>query len=121
MTQAERQKQYTNLINLGLHPDEVAEVLADDERIDRGEKMFELPKELEEGAKKARHSGNCKGYTKPTNREKKVDTDKRFLIETLELALSPFAENVEIANLEREMTFTYNGRKFKIVLSCPRS
>ena len=59
MTQAERQKQYAKLIGLGLHPDEVAEVLADDERIDKGEKLFELPKELEVGAKKARMAGNC--------------------------------------------------------------
>ena len=120
MTQAERNKQYANLIALGLHPDEVAEVLADDERIEKGEKLFDLPKELEVGAKKARMAGNCKGYTK-TPKEKKVDEDKRFLIKTLELVLSPFAENIEIANPEREMTFTHIGRKFKIVLSCPRT
>ena len=120
MTKAEKEKQIQALKNLGLTDKEVAKVLADDEKIDKGAKLFELPKELEQGAKKARNAGNCKGYTKPTNREKKVDNDKRFLIETLELALSPFAENVEIANPEREMTFTHNGKKYKIVLSCPR-
>lgn len=109
------------LKNLGLTDEEIADVLETDKRIDKGEKLFELDKELEKGAKKARNTGNCKGYTKPTNREKKVDNEKRFLIETLELALSPFAENVEIANPEREMTFTHNGKKYKIVLSCPRS
>lgn len=118
-------KKYTDqelaLFALGLSEKEVADVLESDKRIDKGEKLFELPEELEEGAKKARNAGNCKGYTKPTNREKKVDEDKRFLIETLELALSPFAENVEIANPEREMAFTHNGKKYKIVLSCPRS
>ena len=120
MTQAERQKQYANLINLGLHPDEVAEVLADDERIDRGEKLFDLPKELEVGAKKARQAGNCKGYTK-TPKEKKVDNDKKFIMETLELALTGFVDNEKIVNPEREMTFKYKDRKFKIVLSCPRN
>ena len=118
-------KKYTDqelaLFSLGLSEKEVADVIESDKRIDKGEKLFELPKELEKGAKKARNAGNCKGYTKPTNREKKVDNEKRFLIETLELALSPFAENVEIANPEREMTFTHNGKKYKIVLSCPRS
>ena len=118
-------KKYTDqelaLFSLGLSEEEVADVIESDKRIDKGEKLFELPKELEKGAKKARNAGNCNGYTKPTNREKKVDNDKRFLIETLELALSPFAENVEIANPEREMTFTHNGKKYKIVLSCPRS
>lgn len=119
MTKAEKEKQIKALENLGLTADEIAEVLADDEKIEKGAKLFELPEELKEGAKKARNAGNCNGYTK-ANREKKVDNEKRFLIETLELALSPFAEDVEIANPEREMTFTHNGRKFKIVLSCPR-
>lgn len=123
MTQTERQLQYANLINLGLHPDEVAEVLADDERIDRGEKLFELPKELEEGAKKARHSGNCKGYTKPTNREKKVDTDKRQIINLIAETVENITDEgtVYINNAEREIEFVKNGRKFKIVLSCPRT
>lgn len=118
---AETKKKMLALKNLGLTDEEIIKVIEDDEKIDKGEKLFELPKELEKGAKKARNVGNCKGYTKPTNKEKKVDEDKKFLIETLELALSPFAENVEIANPEREMTFTYNGKKYKIVLSCPRT
>ena len=117
-------KKYTDkelaLFALGLSEEEVADVIESDKRIDKGEKLFELDKELEKGAKKARQAGNTSGYTK-ANREKKVDNEKRFLIETLELALSPFAENVEIANPEREMTFTHNGKKYKIVLSCPRN
>lgn len=108
------------LKKLGLTDEEVAEVLETDRRIDKGEKLFDLPKELEQGAKKARMSGNCKGYTK-TAREKPQDTDKRFLVDTIELALSGFAENEQIINPEREMTFEYNGKKYKIVLSCPRS
>ena len=110
----------TIMKNLECDEETAKDVIECDKRIDKGEKLFELPKELEKGAKKARNAGNCKGYTK-ANREKKVDNEKRFLIETLELALSPFAENVEIANPEREMTFTHNEKKYKIVLSCPRS
>lgn len=123
MTQAERQKQYANLIGLGLHPDEVAEVLADDERIDRGEKMFELPKELEEGAKKARHSGNCKGYTKPKERTRPIDTEKRQIINLIAETVENITDEgtAYINNAEREIEFVKNGRKFKIVLSCPRS
>lgn len=114
-------KKYTDkelaLFALGMTEEEVADVIESDKRIDKGEKLFELPEELQKGAKKARMSGNTKGYT----REKKVDEDKRFLIETLELALSPFAENVEITNPEREMTFIHKGKKYKVVLSCPRT
>ena len=107
----------TLIEKLGCDEETAKDVIECDKRIDKGEKLFDLPEELEKGAKKARMSGNTKGYT----REKKVDEDKRFLVETLELALSPFAEDVKIANPEREMTFTHKGKKYKIVLSCPRS
>lgn len=116
---ADRQKQIQALKILGLTEEDVAQVLADDERIDKGEKLFELPEELEKGAKKARSVGNTKGYTK-ANREKKVDVEKGKLIADL-LDGIPYAENVEIINAEREFTFEYKGRKFKVVLSCPRS
>ena len=107
------------LKNLGLTDEEIADIIETDKRIDKGEKLFELDKELEKGAKKARMSGNCNGYT-TSNREKKVDLDKGKLIADL-LDGIPYAENVEIANREREFTFEYKGRKFKVVLSCPRS
>ena len=118
MTKAEKEKQIKALENLGLTAEEIAEVLADDEKIDKGAKLFELDKELEQGAKKARNAGNCNGYTK-ANREKKVDADKGKLIADL-LDGIPYAENVEIVNREREFTFTFRDRKYKIVLSCPR-
>jgi hypothetical protein len=99
------------------------EIIETDKRINKGEKLFELPKELEEGAKKARNAGNCKGYTKPTNREKKVDTEKREIINLIAETVENVTDNgtVEIANPERELTFTKDNRKYKIVLSCPRS
>ena len=107
------------LKNLGLTDEEIADVVETDRRIDKGEKLFDLPKDLEKGAKKARCAGNCNGYTK-AKREKKVDPDKGKLIADL-LDGIPYAENVEIVNREREFTFTFRDRKFKIVLSCPRT
>ena len=112
-------EQIKALKKLGLSDDEIADVMESDKRIDKGEKLFELDKELEKGAKKARSAGNCNGYTK-ANREKKVDEDKRVLIADL-LDGIPYAENVKIVNTEREFTFEFNNRKFKVVLSCPRS
>lgn len=112
-------EQIKALKKLGLSDDEIADVMESDKRIDKGEKLFELDKELEKGAKKARSAGNCNGYTK-ANREKKVDEDKRVLIADL-LESIPYAENVKIVNAEREFTFEFNNRKFKVVLSCPRS
>ena len=119
-------KKYTDqelaLFALGLSEVEVADVLETDKRIDKGEKLFELSKELEKGAKKARISGNCNGYTK-ANREKKVDTEKRAIIQCMTEIAENLADNgtVNLTNAEREFDFVYKNRKFKIVLSCPRS
>lgn len=105
--------------NLGMTDEEIANVIECDKRIDKGEKLFELAETEKENSRKARQVARI---PKPqTNREKKEDADKKFLIETLELALDGFTEKVNIANPEREMTFFYKDRKFKIVLSCPRS
>ena len=110
------------LKNLGLTNEEIADVLETDKRIDKGEKLFDLPKELEKGAKKARMSGNCNGYTK-TAREKKEDRQKRFIIDTISRALTDHLGGSvhQITNPEREILVEYCHRKFKIVLSCPRT
>ena len=123
MTKAEKKKQIQALKNLGLTDEEITEVLADDEKIDKGAKLFELPEELKKGAKKARNAGNCKGYTKPTNREKKVDDTKKGLIELLTsvIAEQPACNSLSVTNPEREFNFLWGGKKYKIVLSCPRS
>lgn len=116
----DKEKQIKALKILGLTEEDVADVLECDKRIDKGEKLFELPEELQKGAKKARNAGNCNGYTKPTNREKKADVEKGKLIADLIDGI-PYAEKVKVINAEREFTFEYKGRKFKVVLSCPRS
>lgn len=114
------EKQIEALKKLGLSEIEIAEVLEDDNKIDHGEKLFELPDELKPGAKKARQAERTPAKT--TKREKKADDNKRFLIDFLVKTLSPKADNeIEIINPEREFTFFYNGEKFKIVLSKPRT
>ena len=105
------------LAKLGLSEEEIAEVVETDRRIDKGEKLFDLPEELQKGAKKARMSGNTKGYT----REKKVDEDKKFLMEIITDEISNHADHFTVVNAERELTFTYKDKKYKVVLSCPRS
>jgi hypothetical protein len=110
----------TIMKNLDCDEETAKDVIECDKRIDKGEKLFELPEELQKGAKKARNAGNCKGYTKPKERTKTADPDKGKLIADL-LDGIPYAENVEIVNREREFTFTFRDKKYKIVLSCPRS
>lgn len=107
---------------LDITQEEVLEMLKDDERIDKGEKLFELSAELEKGAKKARQAPRSANST-PTKRERKADTDKGFLIGLIKDTLNECGEiaNLTIVNQERELTFELNDRKFKIVLSAPRS
>ena len=118
----DKAKQIQALKILGLTEEDVADVLECDRRIEKGEKLFELPEELKQGAKKARMSGNTKGYTK-ANREKKVDRQKQFIIDTISRALTDHLGGSihEITNPEREIIVEYCHRKFKIVLSCPRT
>ena len=112
------------LINkLGCDEETAKEIIETDKRIDKGEKLFDLPPDLEKGAKKARNAGNCNGYTKPKERAKAEDRQKRFLIDIISNALNGHILggcSMEITNPEREINFEYNNRKFKIVLSCPR-
>lgn len=116
--------------NLHISREEAIQLIADDEAIGRGAKLFELDPELEEGAKKARRAGR-KTPTAPVERKRKANDDKRYLIDSLVWILTTDkhtntgdlvqAENVRIINNEREFTFTYNGTKYKVVLSCPRA
>ena len=119
----ERQQKYANLIAMGLHPDEAAEVLADDDRIDKGEKLFELSEEGKLAEKKYKNCGvrTVKSpYGQTVQKEKKVDIDKRTVIDILTEVVEQNCGKVNIINDEREFEFVYNDRKFKVVLSCPR-
>jgi hypothetical protein len=100
---------------------EAVQVLKDDDAIDHGEKLFELPEELKAGAKKARQADRKPTVYNFTKRERKADNTKRELIDLLVESLTPRVNNLNVVNAERELTFVYNDRKFKIVLSAPRS
>ena len=109
---------------LNITEDEAREVQETDKRIDRGEKLFELSPELEAGAKKTRRADRKKVET--VKREKKIDNDKRDLIQYLESSLEDAhhydmdLDNTTITNPEREMEFTYNGIKYRLTLMRPR-
>jgi hypothetical protein len=114
---------------LKISREEALQVLEDDKRIDRGEKLFELTEEQKAVEKKMRQAPRT-ANAKPPKRERKTDNDKRFLIDSLVWALTTevenagdnvLAQNVEIVNPEREFLFTYNGKKYKVVLSAPRT
>lgn len=123
MTATEREKLIAKHISLlGISQEEAEQLVADDEAIDKGAKLFELSAEQEKASKKARAIGTRTTPT-VTKRERKADNDKVMLMETLQSALGELAEvtDIDVTNAEREMIFFCNDRKFKIVLSAPRS
>lgn len=104
---------------LGFTDEEIADVLECDKRIDEGEKLFELTSDQKQVEKKMRQAER---KTAPnyefSKRERKADNDKQFLIQTIAASLPC---EPEIVNAEREIIFMYNGKKYKIILSAPRS
>lgn len=110
---------------LKITEDEAKMLIDDDKRIDKGEKLFQLSKEQEQVSKQARQVGKAPTVYKLDNtngkRSKKEDADKATLMNALFTTILPMCETYEVQNAEREFTFIYNGRKFKLVLSCPRS
>ena len=104
--------------------DEAQEVIEADKRIDKGEKLFELDQEGKKAEKKMRSCvRTVNPYGKATTRERPQDRHKRFIIDTISRALTDHLGGSihEITNPEREIIVEYQHRKFKIVLSCPRS
>lgn len=123
-------KQIEAMRKVGMTEDEISEVLRTDKEIDQGIPHFSLDPSLEPGAKKARRADRT-DTPKKAVRERKPNEDKRRLVEFLKNALENeiclsvtdtdyIGTTVEIVNPEREFLFTYNGTKYKVVLSVPR-
>lgn len=110
---------------LDISRDEALEIIADDEQIDKGVKLFEQTKEQKQASKKytkvSKEVKAVNAYGKKTTVNRKADLDKRKLIEILAESLGQLEINHDVTNIEREILLTYNDRKFKIVLSAPRT
>ncbi len=106
---------------LDISREEAIQVIADDEKIDKGEKLFEQTAEQKKASKKACYCAKAvNAYGKSVTRERKADNTKQEIINILVNSLKDIACNLEITNAERELNFIVNDRKFKIVLSAPR-
>ena len=105
--------------SLGISREEAIELMEEDKRIDRGEKLYELAPELQAGAKKARQADRKKTEVK---REKKAKPEKAEICSAMMDGLKELGvEEFTINNPEREFVFTHNGTKYKVTLACPRS
>ena len=110
---------------LKISREEAIQLIEDDKRIDKGEKLFSLTPDQEKTSKKARSAGRKPKTTvykfDTTKRKKPENKNKSDLISVITSALTEYgAENLELINPEREFTFTMDGTKYKIVLSLPR-
>ena len=104
--------------------EQAKEIIAYDQEVDKmtvTQCESDLSKEQKAVAKQYRQ-----GDRKPTvynfsTRERKADNDKGKLIEMLASAINLVTDQEPtITNAERQIDFVYNGRKFRVVLSCPR-
>ena len=108
--------------NLGCDYETAKQVVLDDERIDKGEKLFEQTAEQKANSKKYRQGDRKPTVYRLDKRERKADADKRQLIALLCATVGEVADNEPtVTNIERQVDFEFRGRKFRVVLSAPRT
>ena len=108
--------------NLGCDYETAKQVVLDDERIDKGEKLFEQTAEQKANSKKYRQGDRKPTVYKLDKRERKADADKRKLVELIAAAVGMVTEiEPTVTNIERQIDFEFRGRKFRVVLSAPRT
>ena len=110
------------MANLKCTEEEAAEIMAYDKAVDKGEKT---PHDLTPAQNKVAQSYARTGTRKPTvykfeKKERKPNEPKRELIEMFAAVLTENSINHAIMNPERQIDFTFNGVKYRIVLSAPR-
>ena len=117
-----------HMATLGISRDEAIQLIEDDLAVDRMTSMKDVESDLTEeqrkNAKKARQADRKPTVFKfdTTKRKRPENAGKRFLIDTIKTALEGIeVENLEVTNAEREMTFSIDGTKYKIVISAPRT
>ena len=115
-------KIFDSMLALGMTEEEAFEAIQDDRRIDKGEKLFEQTPEQKANSKKYRQGDRKPTVYKLDKRERKADADKRQLIALLNASIEEIADNEPtVTNIERQIDFEFRGRKFRVVLSAPRS
>lgn len=109
--------------SLGITREEALQLMADDDAIDHGAELFELTPEQAKVSKQARQTDR-----KPTvynfdtsKRQRAENPDKRLLIQILRNAVAEVGgDKIEVTNIEREIEFYLNDKRYRITLSAPR-
>lgn len=114
---------------LGWTDEEIAEVLADDRKIDKGEKLFELTDEQKKVAKKMSNADHKKkaptvyNFDTPKKARKENPTKAGIIAKIYEFLAenSGFEfENVEIVSKERQIAIVFEGNNYELTLSQKR-
>lgn len=107
---------------LGCSIKEAEEIIKADAEIDKGAKLFEQSQEQKASSKKYRQGERKPMVPNLPKKERKADNDKRKLVELIAAAVAMETENAPtVTNVERQIDFEFNGRKFRVVLSAPRT
>lgn len=106
---------------LGISEEDALQLIEDDKRIDKGEKLFELSDEQKKNAKKATNVGEkTKKSVKKAPNRKKNDTKALIIAELSDFLTQNaeiVAENVEIVNAERQISFKIGENSYSLTLT----
>lgn len=108
---------------LAVSEEEAKNIIATDKLIDQGADPFPLTAEQKEVEKQMRRGHKALIAYKFQKRERKPNEAKRYLIDAIEEMLQYSdvqAEDVTIVNPERQIDFTFDGVRYRVVLSAPR-
>lgn len=96
-----------------------------DAEVDKGNPTpFDLTAEQEKASKSARMGAKATHEfvkrKEPVKRERKPNEEKREIIAEIAKNLANFTENVEILNVEREISFKIGENSYSVTLTCHR-
>ena len=99
--------------------EEARQLIADDEAIDKGEKLFELSAEEKKVAKSMVSTGTKKRTTTATKRERKPDEEKQEIISRIASFLSTcdITYDVKVVKKEREISLLIGANDYTITLT----
>lgn len=110
--------------------EELKQLALEDKEIDKMTSNAEIDSDLTDDqkaiskdARKSDRKPNLSSWGKETKSRRKEKPEQKAMIDSFLKVLKEEhnAENIEIINDQAQFTFTVSGKKYKIVLSCPRS
>lgn len=118
---AETQKEKIMRI-LNVSAQEADEIMEYDKAVEQGKATpYDLTKEQEKEVRKYRQADRKPFVPKFTKRERKANEPKRELIEIIKQALENTGiSDISVTNVERQLDFSMENVKYRIVLSAPR-